>query len=239
MRSKGVVLTDIAAMEKAIGVSFKDRALLELALVHSSYCNENPILAPESNERLEFFGDAVLGFIIAEKLYRENPALTEGELSKLRAELVRRETLAEIADRINLGNYLYMGKGEDASGGRKKPANLASALEALIAAVFLDWGMTTTRGMVLGLLREGISHAAAGASANFKSRLQELLQSKRQHPPKYHTVAEDGPPHDRTFMVEVMVNGNVLGVGHGKSKKEAEMDAARSALEKMDGIFTD
>ena len=135
-------MADLAALQQTLGISFNDLSLLEQALVHSSYINENPGFAPTSNERLEFLGDAVLGLIVAEKLYQDFPQFTEGEMTKLRSALVRRDTLARMARAIRLGDYLYLGKGEEASGGRHKPANLAGALEAVIAAIFLDQGLS-------------------------------------------------------------------------------------------------
>jgi ribonuclease-3 len=139
-------------LEKTLGVSFQHPELLTQALTHSSYANENPGSAPSSNERLEFLGDAILGLIVAENLFRDFPGMTEGEMTRLRSILVKQETLARVAESINLGNYLYLGKGEEASGGKDKPANLARALEALIAAVYLDHGSMVTEQLVLEIL---------------------------------------------------------------------------------------
>ncbi len=147
-------MADLAALQQTLGISFNDSSLLEQALVHSSYVNENPGIAPASNERLEFLGDAVLGLTVAEKLYQDFPHSAEGEMTRLRAALVRGNTLARVARTIKLGDYLYLGKGEEASGGRRKPANLAGALEAMIAAVFLDQGLTITRDFILRLFNE-------------------------------------------------------------------------------------
>ena len=145
-------MADLVALQQTLGVSFNDPSLLEQALVHSSYINENPTFAPASNERLEFLGDAVLGLVVAEKLYQDFPQFSEGEMTKLRSALVRRNTLAGIARAIRLGDYLYLGKGEEASGGRHKLANLAGALEAVIAAISLDQGIAIARDLILGLL---------------------------------------------------------------------------------------
>jgi ribonuclease-3 len=230
---------DIAKLQKILGVSFKKPALLKQALVHSSYINENPIHSLGHNERLEFLGDAVLDFIVADKLYREFPGLNEGEMTRLRAALVRRDTLAGMARRIKLGDFLYMGKGEESSGGRNKTPNLAGALEAVIAAVFLDRGIIAAEGMISGLLAgEWEKLTSRGAGIEYKSRLQELVQSQFQAAPAYRLVSESGPDHEKSFLVEVIVNSKVVGRGTGRTKKAAETEAARLALEHLDGDFT-
>ena len=232
-------MADLTALQEILEVSFNDQSLLEQALIHSSYCNENLEIAPESNERLEFLGDAVLGLIVAEKVHQDFPALSEGEMTKFRSALVRGETLSRVARAIGLGDYLYLGKGEEASGGRVKPANLASALEAVIAAVFLDRGLDVVRKVVLRLLDEELLKIIKrGAEVNYKSQLQELLQSKKRPTPAYRLVETSGPDHGRTFTVEVMVEDTVLGRGTGKSKKMAETEAARLALEQISHDFT-
>jgi ribonuclease-3 len=222
-----------------MGVSFNNPSFLEQALVHSSYINENPTSAPISNERLEFLGDAILGLVIAEKLYNDLPHSTEGEMTNLRATLVRGKTLTHMAKTIRLGDHLYLGKGEEASGGRLKPANLAGAMEAIIAAIFLDQGLPATEDFILRLFHKELRKAISqGAEVNYKSQLQELLQASKQQTPIYHVVETTGPDHDRTFTVEVIVDGTVLGTGSGKSKKTAETEAARSALEQLPTSFT-
>ena len=233
-------MVDLAALQKILGVSFNDPSLLEQALVHSSYINENPGFAPISNERLEFLGDAVLGMVVAEKLYQDFPQFTEGEMTTLRAALVRRDTLARMARAISLGDYLYLGRGEEASGGRHKPANLAAALEAVMAAVFLDQGLATARGFILGLLNKELQQVVSqGGGVDYKSQLQELIQARQQQPPPtYRLVEAVGPDHDKRFTVEVRVGETVLGRGAGKSKKLAEIEAARSALEQLPTNFT-
>lgn len=232
-------MPDIADLQKKLGITFKQPALLEQALVHSSYTNENPAYVAGHNERLEFLGDAVLDFIVADKLYQDLPDLAEGEMTRLRAALVRRDTLARVARSIGLGDFLYMGKGEEASGGRNKTPNLAGVLEALIAAVYLDRGTPTTRKMVSRLLAEEWTEVVRqGMGADYKSKLQELSQSRFQMTPTYHLVAEAGPDHDKRFTVEVKVDDRVLGKGNGKSKKLAETEAARTALERLDKDFT-
>jgi ribonuclease-3 len=232
-------LADLATLQQTLGISFNDPSRLEQALVHSSYVNENPGFAPASNERLEFLGDAVLGLVVAEKLYQDLPHSTEGEMTKLRAALVRRDTLARMARTIKLGDYLYLGKGEEASGGRRKPANLAGALEAMIAAIFLDQGSTTTREVILGLFNEELQKVASwGGGVDYKSQLQELIQAREQQTPAYQLVEAMGPDHDRRFTVEVRAGDTVLGRGSGKSKKMAETEAACAALEQLATNFT-
>jgi len=170
-------MADLTALQEILGVSFNDLSLLEQAIVHSSFINENPDFAPGSYERLEFLGDAILGFVVAEKLYQDFPDLTEGEMTKLRSALVRRETLARVAGAIGLGDYLYLGKGEEASGGRRKPANLACALEAVMAAISIDKGLAIAGDIILNLLdEEMLKLARQGAGVDYKSRLQELIQ---------------------------------------------------------------
>jgi ribonuclease-3 len=230
---------DLVALQKILNVRFHDLHLLEQAVVHSSYINENPDNTSGHNERLEFLGDAILGFLVAEKLYQDFPNLSEGEMTKLRAALVRRGTLARVAQAVRLGEFLYLGKGEEASGGRGRTANLAGALEAVIAAVYLDQGATTARDFVLGLLGEELSIVInRGMGVDYKSKLQELTQSRYQLTPAYRLVAEAGPDHDKTFTVEVLAGDAILGRGTGKSKKLAETEAARLAMDRLDVGFT-
>jgi ribonuclease-3 len=233
-------MSDIASLQKLLRVRFKNPALLEQALVHSSYLNEYPGEALVSNERLEFLGDAVLGLIVAEKLYQDYPDQTEGEMTRFRAVLVRRDTLADVAGGMKLGDYLYLGKGEEASNGRRKPANLSGALEAVIAAVYLDRGITIARELVLRLLAGELGQVmGTRGSTDYKSQLQELVQSKYRSSPTYRTVQSTGPDHDKLFAVEVLFGDKVLGKGVGKSKKLAEADAARDALARSESNFTE
>ena len=232
-------MADLAALQQALGVSFNNPSLLEQALVHSSYINENPGFTPLSNERLEFLGDAVLGLVVAEKLYQDFPHFTEGEMSRLRAALVRQDTLARMARAVGLGDYLYVGRGEEASGGRHKPANLAGALEAVIAAISLDQGPATTRDFILMLFNEELQKAASqGAGVDYKSQLQELIQARQQKTPTYRVVEAVGPDHDKRFTVEVRAGDYTVGRGSGKSKKAAESEAARDALKQLSTNFT-
>lgn len=232
-------MVDLVALQETLGVSFSELSLLEQAMVHSSYINENPGFALTSNERLEFLGDAILDFIIAEKLYQDFPDLTEGEMTKLRSVLVCRDTLASIGRAIRLGDYFYLGKGEEASGGRDKSANLAGAMETVVAAVFLDKGLAITRDFVLKLLNEELQKMIRQeAGVDYKSQLQEFIQSRDRSAPTYRLVEAIGPDHDKRFTVEVVAGDTVLGRGSGKSKKMAETEAARLALEQLSANFT-
>jgi ribonuclease III len=233
-------VADIKELEKRLGIAMKSRPLLEQALIHSSYTNENLARSTGHNERLEFLGDAVLDLIVADKLYQDFPDITEGDMTRLRASLVRRETLARLAEDIELGTYLFMGKGEESTGGRKKLPNLAGALEAVIAAVYLDRGMDTVRKMVLDLFTEEWKKLTSREHGiDYKSKLQEITQSRFQEIPAYQLVSETGPDHDKQFMVEVLVRAKVVGSGAGKSKKLAETEAARQAVQRLQKGFTE
>lgn len=226
-------MANLAHLQQALGVSFNQPALLAQALTHSSFANENPGAAV-SNERLEFLGDAVLALIVAENLYRNFPELPEGQMTKIRSYLVKQETLAQVAKSIDLGIYLYLGKGEENSGGQEKPANLARALEAVIAALYLDQGFPTTESLILKLLDpEFQATISEDIVTDYKSRLQEYLQAQSQPAPNYQLIGTEGPDHAKTFIVEVRLNETVLAIGSGRAKKLAEMEAARLALEKL------
>jgi ribonuclease-3 len=227
-------LADLAVLQKRLGVSFNDLSQLRRALMHSSYVNENPGSALAANERLEFLGDAVLELVITEKLYRDLPQASEGEMTKLRAALVSRDTLAQLARAAGLGAYLYLGKGEEASGGRDKSANLASALEAVVAATFLDQNLPTARNLILRLFEKELEKVISrGGPVNYKTQLQELVQARGQPLPVYYLLEAKGPEHEPQFTVEVRSGDTVLGQGLGKSKKQAEAEAARAALESL------
>lgn len=228
-------MTDLMALQKVLNIRFKDPSLLQQALIHSSYTNENPDTAPVPNERLEFLGDAVLGTIIAEKLYQLLPNATEGELTRLRATLVRRTTLYRIAGTIGLSQYLYLGRGEEASGGRQKSTNLAGALEAVIAAIFLDRGFRAATDFVLCLFDTDLRESAKkGVGIDYKSQLQQLIQSRQQETPAYRITQASGSSHDPLFTAEVFIGDTILGRGCGTSKKIAEAEAAHSALEQLE-----
>jgi len=220
--------------EKSLGVSFANKSLLKQALTHSSYINENPDFVLLGNERLEFLGDAILDFIVAEKLYKEFPELPEGKLTAIRASLVCRDALTEVASSLGLGDYLLLGRGEEASKGRTKPSNLANAMEAVIGAIYLDQGMVKTRKFVLSRLRPRLRKIKAGKiTLNYKALLQEFVQRKKTLTPVYRLVEITGPGHEKQFTAEVMVGDEVLGKGTGKNKKSAEMEAAHSAWEEL------
>jgi ribonuclease-3 len=227
-------LAELAALQKKLRIRFRNKALLEQALVHSSYTNENPGLASGDNERLEFLGDAIIGLIIAEELYKRFPQFSEGEMTRVRSSLVSQDALCRLAKTIKLGDYLYLGRGEEGSGGRSKPANLSGALEALTAAIFLDRGIAVTRKFVLRLMSKKMGKTLrGGVEADYKTKLQETLQAKRQLRPKYRVIEAVGPAHDRRFTVEVMIGDSIMGQGSGKSKKSAETEAARIALQQL------
>ena len=216
-------------------MKFKQPAVLRQALVHSSYVNENPELAPESNERLEFLGDAVLGLAVADDLYTAFPDQDEGKLTELRAHLVRRDTLAKAARRLQLGEELQLGRGEDAGGGRHRPTNLAHAYEAVVGAIFLDSGFAGARQFVQRSLKPDFDAITERAFPfDPKSRLQEISQSRYQTTPAYRLVGASGPDHARRYTVEVVVDGQALGSGEGSSKQQAEKEAAQRALQHLE-----
>jgi len=222
-------------LECAIGAGLHDKQLLEQAFVHRSYLNENPTFPLPSNERLEFLGDAILGCIAAELLYQRFPSMSEGELTRLRAALVRAETLARVTKALNLGRYLYLSRGEEASGGRRRQSLLAATFEAIVGAIYLDLGLAVVRGFLRRTLEPELQRVLAEKTAkDYKSRLQELAQGRLQLTPIYRTVAAEGPDHEKLFTVEAHVGDRVLGRGQGRSKQEAEQDAARHALEGWD-----
>ena len=220
--------------QKDLGISFRQESLLEQAFVHLSYLNENPGFARPSNERLEFLGDAILNFIVTEKLYEEFPQLSEGELTEIRAALVCRDTLAELASSLKLGGWLLLGRGEEANGGRAKESNLANAMEALIGALYLDQRIAKARRFVLRQLKPELEKIKAGKiTPNYKALVQELIQGQKKPTPVYRLVEATGPDHSKQFTAEILVEGEALGKGVGKSKKVAESQAARAAWEKL------
>lgn len=223
----------ISQLERSLGVEFKNKELLQQAMYHRSYLNEANADV-ESNERLEFLGDAVLGHVIADRLYRDYPTLTEGQLSQIRALLVRWDALAKAAQRIKLGDYLVMGRGEEMSGGRERPSNLAGGLEALIGAAFLDGGVTRARKLILQLLKPDLEEIAKkGITADSKSELQHIAQTRWRQIPTYRLVSSEGPDHAKLFTVEVLLGDEMMGRGQGRTKKQAELNAARQALETL------
>ena len=229
-----MTLIDWQCLQQAIGITFQDMALLQQAFIHSSYTNENPGFHLPDNERLEFLGDALLSFIVTERLYHEFPHLGEGELTEIRVSLIRQETLVQLASMLKLGDYLHLGRGEEATGGRERQTNLADALEALIGAIFLDHGLDVVREFVLSRLGSHFERIRVeGIGRNYKALLQEFTQAKFKQLPIYSVVEASGPDHDKGFIVEVALGDRVLGTGSGKSKRAAEMEAARAAWEKL------
>lgn len=221
---------DILHLQAKIQYTFRDTALLERALSHSSYVNERQN-AHQSNERLEFLGDSVLGFITAEYYYSQFKAYPEGDLTKLRAAMVCEKSLCMFARELDLGSYLLLGKGEICTGGRDRSSILADAFEALIAAIYLDGGMEEAKRFVLRYVRKAAG--TSGAFHDYKTKLQEIIQKNPEESVEYVHVGESGPDHDKRFTVEVHLNSNVIGRGVGKSKKIAEQEAAREALTLM------
>ena len=208
--------------------------MLSEALTHPSAVNEDPQAHPVSNQRLEFLGDALIGLVAARELYRLLPAAPEGSLTELRAAVVRGETLARVARGISLGDYLRLGQGEEASGGRERESNLASALEALVGAVLLDRGAEEACGVALELIRPELERVAReGAERDPKSQLQEVTQGLGMGSPTYRTVSQSDPEHDRTFQIEVLVAGRVMGAGSGRRKVDGERAAALEALDML------
>ena len=222
-------------LEKSLDIRFNDRELLRLALMHSSSLNENGEIN-ESNERLEFLGDALLGFIVAKELYGRFQAWSEGELTQARSAVVSGDSLAKVADRMGLGKYLQVGRGEEASGGRRRPTNLAATFASLVGALFLDKGYTTARDFVIDALGDALAFEQISIPKNSKSALQEKVQTRGLAPPTYQTVAREGEEHARMFTVEVRVGGKVLGKGTGKRKSQAEQVAAADALNQLIGL---
>ena len=228
-------MPDLVSLEKELELNFKDKDLLELAFVHSSYINENPGVLPESNERLEYLGDAILGLAVARELYRRYPTKQEGDLTNLRSALVRGDTLAEVAQSLHLGEYLLMGVGEDAGGGRERSSNLAAVFEALVGAVLEDRGYQAAEAFVLRVLEKQLDAVEElGGVKNAKSALQELLQGRGMSPPTYQVVEMTGKDHTRTFTSEVLINGKVVGKGTGRRKALSEQEAAADALRALE-----
>ena len=217
-------------LEARLGAPFRDRALLATALTHPSYVNEHPDEASESNERLEFLGDAALGFVVAEQLYADHPDVQEGLLTQWRAQLVCGPTLARVARELRLGPALRLGRGEHATGGREREGNLERAYEAVVGAVLLDRGLEAVRGFVVETLADELELLGVDDDLlNAKGALQQLVQGAGQRP-EYVVVSEEGPEHARRYGIEVRLDGERVGAGAGRSKQRAEKAAAREAL---------
>jgi ribonuclease-3 len=232
-----LALEQRAALAERLGWQVRDQALFATALAHRSWCAEHP--GREPNERLEFLGDAVLGLIVTDYLFRRYPDLPEGELAKARAAVVNSASLATTARELQLGTALLLGKGEDSSGGRLKPSILADAMEALIGAIYLDAGYQAADEIVLRLLGERLQESARGPGEDdYKTRLQELCAQTYDELPSYR-VTDTGPDHAKVFMAEVLVGGQTKGKGEGRSKKQAEQVAARHAWAALKGAPSD
>ena len=218
-------------IEAKIGYKFKNTKLLETALTHSSYANE---ARKESNERLEFLGDSVLSIIVSDYLFSRLTGVAEGTLSKYRASLVCEQSLYEISKQINLSELIFLGKGEEMTGGRNRPSIVSDAFEAVIAAIYLDGGLETAREWVINLMKDSIEETVAGHRSNdYKTMLQEVFQKGNTGKVTYRTIAEKGMDHNKTFEVEVLVDGEPRGRGEGLSKKEAEQNAAHKLLDSL------
>ena len=221
----------MTALEEKLGYEFRDTGLLENALTHSSYANENRGKSQGSNERLEFLGDSILGMVVADYLYRAHPNLPEGDLTRTRAALVCEGSLVEVAHALDLGAHLKLGRGEDAGGGRKRPSIQADAVEALLAAVYLDGGIGSARKLIQRFILD--KEEEKSASRDYKTALQELVQRESGQVLGYQLIGSEGPDHAKIFSVEVDLNGQPIGQGKGRSKKEAEQMAAKAGMEKL------
>lgn len=223
-------------LEKKLNYTFRNPALLSEALSHSSYANEHRASHLNSNERLEFLGDSVLGFVTAEFLFTQHPDLPEGDLTRIRAALVCEQSLYEVAKKLGLGRYLKLGRGEEAGGGRERTSILADATEAVFAAVYLDGGIQEASALIhrvlLDVEREEIVEERR---RDYKTALQELIQRQADQVLSYRMIGEQGPDHAKIFQAEVLLNGEPLGSGFGRSKKEAEQSAAKAALKRLGG----
>jgi len=220
-----------------IGIRFKDLSLLNQAFVHSSYIHENGLDPLESNERLEFLGDGVLGIATTEHLYKKHPNYHEGDLTKIKSAVVSKPVLAKESARMNLGKYILLGKGEERSGGRQRDSTLANAFEAIIGAIFLDSGFYTAKDFLRENFLQKLEEKEKEAE-DYKSQLQEVLQAKYNKRPVYVVAGHTGPEHSKTFLVKALVKGRLLGKGKGASKKEAEQMAAKEALKKLESEKT-
>lgn len=220
-------------LEAKIGYTFRDRSLLRNALTHSSYANEHRDSGVPSNERLEFLGDSILGLVVADHLYRTRPDLPEGDLTRIRAALVCEGSLVDVARELDLGSYLKLGKGEESGGGRHRPSIQADAVEAMLAAVYLDGGIGQARKLIHSLIL-GHEQEKTAAGRDYKTALQELIQRESGQVLSYRLVDESGPDHAKLFSMEVLLNGSAIGTGQGHSKKEAEQAAAKAAVQELE-----
>lgn len=218
-------------LENRLGYGFTDETLLLTALSHSSFANEYKGKKLSSNERLEFLGDAVLGFVVANYLYRTNPDMPEGQMTRLRSELVCEQSLFRVAKVLELGRFIKLGKGEEHSGGRQRESILADAVEALIAAMYLDGGMEVSRGFIDRFILSGAAYEHG--NSDHKTALQEHVQKKPGQTLSYELISESGPDHNKIFTVRVLLNDKPIGSGSGRTKKEAEQNAAKNGFEEL------
>jgi ribonuclease III len=218
---------DLGQIEKKVRVKFQNRKLLEEAFTHKSYSIEHGAMS--NNERLEFLGDSIISAVVAHWLFKRFTDVDEGKLSKMKSQIVSRANLSSWADDLQLGQYLYLSQGEEATGGRKRESLLGNVYEALVGAIFLDQGFSTAQRFIL----RHLAKKKRIVENDFKSRLQEMVQKKYKTPPVYYVVAESGPDHEKKFTLEVRINKRVLGMGEGRSKKEAEQLAAKEALRSL------
>jgi len=223
-----------AALERRLGYAFADGSLCDSALTHKSWLNEKHEPGRTDNERLEFLGDAVLALVVSDLLMRRFPLRSEGELSKTRAAIVSEAGLARAAESLGLGQWIFLGRGEDQAGGRHKPSILSDALEALIGAIYLDGGFAAARAVAERMFGSALEEAEKNARTDYKSRLQERSQALLQATPQFQVVGEDGPDHDKRFQVAILLDGREYGRAGGRSKKEAEQSAAALALAALD-----
>jgi ribonuclease-3 len=229
-------VNNVALLENTIRYAFENKDILLEALTHKSFSNEQNDPSARDNERLEFLGDAVLGVVVSHYVFRTFPKLSEGELTRIRSEVVSEKGLAVIGKGLDLGKFMRLGRGEERSGGRRKSSLLANTMEALIGAVFIDSGFENVRRVIENLFADSIRHAARRkAGVDYKTRLQERLQARYGDVPQYVLIHAEGPPHQRSYTVEARFRDSCIGQGQGRSKKTAEQAAARQALERMEG----
>lgn len=228
------LMDTIDEFQKIIGYKYKDPKFYLLALTHSSYANENREVKLKSNERIEFLGDSILSLSISEYLYMNCSKLAEGDLTRVRATLVCEGSLVKCANKLSIGSFLLLGKGEESTGGRMRPSVLSDAFEAIIGSIYLDGGLKDAKQFVIRQLEQSIREAVSGSSfTDYKTQFQETIQKNGSKKITYKIIDEKGPDHSKYFVAQVDVEGSIVGTGEGKSKKEAEQMAAKTAIEKL------
>ncbi len=234
MQNKDTLMQNIDVFEKKIHYNFKNKENLILALTHSSYANENKSEKLVSNERLEFLGDSVLSVVISENIYKNYSHLTEGEMTKFRANVVCEASLENCANKLNIGQFLLLGKGEENTGGRKRTSILSDAVEALIGAIYIDGGFENAKTFILSQMKKFIDDSIKGEIfMDYKTQLQEIIQKSNEQKVTYEIIGEKGPDHSKIFVSQVKLDNKVIGVGEGRTKKEAEQMAAKTSLKKI------